>query len=181
MRTIILIALLSVTVVLKAQTLLPGSFIDNRYSAGLHNNFNLAGSSAKNKWSLSKYSAVSGSYTFFKGGNASIISAPVGLQLNRRLNNNLYAFAGLSAEPAYVNFNRTFIANDFNKANQHNNFYQPGIPGLYTRAALGLQYVNDEKTFSISGSIGVERSSYPVLPYSQINNTKTNHVMSENR
>ena len=54
-------------------------------------------------------------------------------------------------------------------------FSTPGSVGLYSRAELGLQYINDERTFSISGSIGVERSSYPVLPY---NNTRTNHVMS---
>jgi len=181
MRTIILIALMSVAIASKAQTFIPGSFIDNSYRGGFANNFHIADSSAKNKWSLSKYIAVSDSYTFFKGGNASIISAPVVLQLNRRLNNNLYAFAGASVAPAYINFNRTFMANGYNKVNQFNNFSQPGIAGLYTRAALGLQYVNDEKTFSISGSIGVERSSFPVLPYSQINNTKTNHVMSANR
>ena len=181
MRTIILIAIMSAAVALKAQTFLPGSFTGNSYRGSFANNFYLADSSAKNKWSLNKYSAVSSSYTFFNGGHATILSAPIGLQLNRRLNNNLYAFAGVSVGPAYINFNRTFMANDFNKVNQHNSFSQPGSLGLYTRAALGLQYVNDEKTFSISGSIGVERSSYPVLPYSQINNTKTNHVMSANR
>ena len=32
--------------------------------------------------------------------------------------------------------------------------------GIYPAAQMGLMYINDERTFSISGSIGVSRSSY---------------------
>jgi hypothetical protein len=35
-------------------------------------------------------------------------------------------------------------------------------------ASLGLMYINDQKTFSISGSIGVERSSYQFMPFNQV-------------
>ncbi|MEO5999379.1 MAG: hypothetical protein ABIN89_21480 [Chitinophagaceae bacterium] len=178
MRTIILIALMMVVTTLKAQTYLPGSFFNNGYRGSLTNNFHLGDSSSANKWFVSKYSAISSSFTFFRGGNATILSAPMGFQLNRRLNNNLYAFAGVSLAPAYVNFNRAFMANNFNKQNQNNSLFKSGNLGLYSRAELGLQYINDEKTFSISGSIGVERNTYPVLPYYQLNNTNSNHIMS---
>jgi hypothetical protein len=113
---------------------------------------------ARSKWSLHKYAEISIGYGFFNGGGASVFSAPVGLQLNRRLNNNLYAFAGISAAPAYVNFSRSFVNADIKKMNT-NNLY------LYSRFEAGLMYINDEKTFSISGSISVDRSNYPVYPY----------------
>jgi hypothetical protein len=57
---------------------------------------------------VSKYTGISTSFSFFKGGNATIVSAPLGLQLNRRLNNNLFAFAGVSAAPSYVNFRSSY-------------------------------------------------------------------------
>jgi hypothetical protein len=31
---------------------------------------------------------------------------------------------------------------------------------LYSRAEIGLSYINDDRTFQISGSIGVERNPY---------------------
>jgi len=114
-------------------------------------------SMARSKWSLYKYAEVSLGYGFFNGGGASYFSAPVGLQLNRRLNNNLYAFAGISAAPTYVNFSRSFINTDINKMNT-NNLY------MYSRFEAGLMYINDAKTFSISGSISVDRTNYPVYP-----------------
>jgi hypothetical protein len=113
---------------------------------------------AKKKWSLHKYAGISASYSFFNGGNASVFSAPVGLQLNRQLNNNVFAFAGISAAPSYVNFSRSFINADIKK-------YNTNSLGLYSRFEAGLMYVNDARTFSISGSIGVERNSFPVYPY----------------
>ncbi|MCW3109816.1 MAG: hypothetical protein JWQ09_4322 [Segetibacter sp.] len=181
MRPIILVALLLSFTALKAQTFLPGSFIDNTYRGSFANNIHLSDSTAKKKWFVSKYSGISTSFTFFKGGNATIVSAPIGLQLNRRLNNNLYAFAGVSIAPSYINFNQSFMTSDFNKTNQNNTFFKSGSLGIYSRAELGLQYINDERTFSISGSIGVERNSYPMPLYNQMNNTRTNHVISANR
>ncbi len=113
---------------------------------------------AKKKWSLYKYAGISAGYSFFNGGSASVFSVPFGVQLNRQLNNNLYAFAGISAAPSYVNFSRSFINADIKKFNTNS-------LELYSRFEAGLMYVNDARTFSISGSIGVERSSYPVYPY----------------
>lgn len=166
---------------LKAQTFIPGSFIDNTYRGSYAGNIHLSDSTLKKKWFVSKYSGISTSFSFFKGGNATIIAAPLGLQLNRRLNNNLYAFAGVSVAPAYVNFNQSFMTSDFNKTNQSSAFFKSSSLGLYSRAELGLQYINDERTFSISGSFGVERSSYPVPLYNQMNNTRQSHVISANR
>lgn len=108
-------------------------------------------------------------FFFFKGGNATIFSAPLGLQLNRRLNNNLFAFAGVSAAPSYVNFNSSFMNADFNKMNANSSFKSSAL-GIYSRAELGLQYINDARTFSISGSIGVERSSFSMPMYIPSNN-----------
>ncbi len=179
MRTILLIGLLASVTGLKAQIFQQGGFINNGYTGRFGNNIQLNDSSKK-RWSFIKYSGISSQYAFLKGGNAMIVSAPIGMQLNLRLNNNLYAFSSVSLAPAYVNFNRSFITDDFNKANQNNAFFKSGNVGMYSRAALGLLYINDEKTFSISGSIGVERSSYPVLQNNHMNNTRTNRVISAN-
>src|SRR5678815_4571009 len=64
----------------------------------------------KKKWFLTSYSNIGIGFNFFNGGTATVVSAPVGLQLNRQLNNNLYAFTGVSIAPTYVNFNRSFLS-----------------------------------------------------------------------
>ena len=160
MRLIIVIAFLLTVTAIHAQSIIPGSFIDYNYRGSLLSNRNLHDTSAKKKWFVSRYSSISTSFSFFKGGNATIVSAPMGLQLNRRLNNNLYAFAGVAVAPAYVSFNGSYINNNFSKAGGANNGFNSKTLGLYSRAELGLQYVNDERTFSISGSIGIERNNY---------------------
>ena len=163
MRTTVLLACIFFSATLNAQTFLPGSFVHNPYQSG--SNFYNNDSSSQKKWFLTRYSALSTSYAIFKGGHATIVAAPIGLQLNRRLNNNLYAFANAAVVPAYVNFNRSFITADFNKGFANNNFFKSSSLGMYTSASLGLQYVNDQKTFSVSGSISVQRSNYPLPPY----------------
>ena len=116
------------------------------------------------KWYFSTYTGVSAGVGFYNGGSATFVSAPVGLQLNRQLNNNVVAFAGVSAAPTFSSFNRSFTDPSYNKSypfNNPSNAYGFGInSGIY----MGLMYVNDARTFSISGSIGVERSNYPVYP-----------------
>lgn len=181
MRIIFLIAIMISVTVLKAQTILPGSFLDYTNKAAFANNIHPQDSLSNKKWSFTKYSGISTTFSFFKGGNATVVSAPIGLQLNRKLNNNLYAFANVSVAPAYINFNSSFINTDFNKANQTNGFYKANSLGIYSSASLGLMYVNDAKTFSISGSIGIEKSSYPMLPYYQLNNGKPNTLIPVNR
>jgi hypothetical protein len=117
---------------------------------------------------FSKYAGVSTGFGFYNGANAIFLSAPVGLQLNRPLNNNLIAFAGISAAPVFFNFNRSFTDPGINK-------YYPGGSlsnaygfGVNSRIEMGLMYINDAKTFSISGSIGVDRASYPVYPSNRV-------------
>jgi hypothetical protein len=116
------------------------------------------------KWTLTKYGGISASYGFFNGGNASVFSAPIGLQLNRRINNNLYAFAGISAAPAYINFNRSFINSDINKMNTGATRYNSNGFTMQSKFEAGLMYVNDARTFSISGSIGVYNGINPQYP-----------------
>ena len=183
MRTLVLVTILLISVTsLHAQQFLPGSFIDNNYRGGMLNKVYQSDSSAKKKkWFFSNYSGISTSFTSFKGGTATVVSAPIGLQLNRTINNNLYAFAGVSVAPAYVNFNRTFMTTDANKFNLNNNLFKSSSLGIYSRAELGLQYINDDRTFSISGSIGVERNTYVMPFYNQNNNARSTNLISANR
>ncbi|HEY6975798.1 MAG TPA: hypothetical protein VH396_05895 [Chitinophagaceae bacterium] len=180
MRTVLILVVLIASISVKAQTFFPGSFVDYTQRQAFVND-----SAANNKWFLNKYGGISTGFSFFRGGNATTVAVPVGLQLNRRLNNNLYAFAGVSVAPAYVNFNHTFLSTDINRTSQKNTFLQSGSFNMYSRAELGLMYINDEKTFSISGSIGIERSTYPyaypVFPYNQINNKTSGPVVSPTR
>ncbi len=115
------------------------------------------------KWSFSKYVSLSSGYSFFKGGSTSFFAAPIGVQLNRSLSNHLTAFAGVSVVPVYFNFNSAFSPNAFDKTNAGNPFFKTNNLNMYSKVELGLMYTNDAKTFSISGSIGVQKSSYPVF------------------
>jgi hypothetical protein len=126
-------------------------------------------SNTQKQWFLTHSAAISTSYLFFKGGNAAIVAAPLSLQLNRKLNNNLFAFAAVTAAPAYINFSQRFLSTDPGKVSASNNFLRTNHFGIYSRFEAGLMYVNDAKTFSISGSIGLERSSFPMYPYNQVN------------
>ena len=170
MRILLLLVILISSSTLKAQTGLPASFIDYTHQRAFLNDLN--DSTGNKKWSLSTYSSISTSFSFFKGGNATVVSAPMGLQLNRKLNNNLYAFAGVSVAPAYVNFNSTFLSSNNGKFYSNNAALKSSSFEMYSRAEMGLMYINDQRTFSISGSISVERSSYPVYPYNQMNATR---------
>src|SRR5687768_9202902 len=181
MRLTVLLALLLFTTTLMAQTFMAGQFTPNNYSGWYSNERFPVDSSTQKKWILTRYSAFSTSYHFFKGGQAMIVAAPVAMQLNRRLSNNLYAFANASIAPAYVSFNRSFIAADFNKIVRNKSFFNASNLDMYSSLSLGLQYVNDEKTFSVSGSIGVERSSYPLLPYYRTNEQRPTSATGINR
>ena len=132
------------------------------------------------KWSLSRDSGISAGYLFFKGGSANYISAPIGLQLNRRLNNNLYAFGGVSVNPTYFNFSQPLPLSGMNKAYYSNGMFGANNFGIYPKAELGLMYMNDEKTFSISGSISVQRGGYTTFPYQPMISNSTNPVIRHN-
>lgn len=118
---------------------------------------------AAKKWFVSKYTGISTSFSFFNGGNAMLVSVPLGLQLNRRLSTNWTAFAGIAAAPTYVNFNNSFLHTNISKTGISSSPFNNSRFDINTRAEIGLMYSNDQKTFSISGSISVERSSYPWL------------------
>jgi hypothetical protein len=112
------------------------------------------------KWILSSSAAFSTGINSFRGGSSLYYTIPVGLQLNRKITNNLYAFAGIAVAPAYMAFNNQFLSTDPTKYISGYPFSQ-GNFGLYGRAMVGLMYVNDARTFSISGSFGVQRGAFP--------------------
>ncbi|TDH23353.1 hypothetical protein EXU57_17940 [Segetibacter sp. 3557_3] len=124
------------------------------------------------KWSFNTFQGFSAGFS----RGFSTYSAPMGVQLSRALNNNVFAFGAVSIAPTYMNFNRSFLTTDFSKGG-NNNFFRTGNLGVNPRAELGLGYTNDARTFSISGSIGIEQSSYGYpfggfLPYQVIQPVK---------
>ena len=116
------------------------------------------------KWQLSTVSGIFSSYSFLHASNIGVVAAPVGLELTRRLNNNWYAFAALSAGPAFFSANRLFPDPRVQGVNSAGMLFNTNRFGMYSRAEAGLFYINDERTFSISGSIHVDRSSNPFIP-----------------
>ena len=159
MRIILTIFILVSFLSAGAQTSLPLNRLD--YMQWRPSPIQFDAGKAGQKWQLQKYAGLSAGTVLF-GGNASYLSAPVGLQLTRSLNKNLYGFAGASVAPTFFSFSRLYNDPGF-KANY------PGLQngyglGLRSRVEAGLMYINDDRTFSISGSIGIESSSYPVRP-----------------
>jgi hypothetical protein len=178
MRTMFVVMVLIFSVSGKAQTALTGSYTGQlrQNSMADINRFN--DSVVDKKWFVSKYIGLSTSFVFFKGGSATVFSAPVALQLNRKLNNNLYAFAGVSVAPAYISFNNFSQPYNTNKSFQNNALYKSNSFDMYGRAELGLMYVNDQKTFSISGSVGIERSTYPMVPFNRMGTIVPNNFVA---
>ncbi|MGZ6523135.1 MAG: hypothetical protein ACXVDT_14970 [Bacteroidia bacterium] len=177
MRILFTFLLIVFATILKGQTPLPGSFQNNIYGSSFVGNNNLYDSGAHKKWFISSYSGITTGYNFFSHGRAGFAAVPLGLQLNRRLSNNVYAFAGVTVAPMYFNFNHAFLATDLNKVNTSNSFYQPSNFSMYSAATLGLMYINNEKTFSVSGSISVERGNYPLFYNNQFNITQQNNTI----
>lgn len=167
MRAFLIVVMLFVFVSVKSQSVVsPGvSFYRQQHA---FNNGHLHNSLSTRKWFFSSYSGLSTSISFFKGGNASIFSAPLVLQLNRRLSNNWYAFVNVSVAPSYVGINPSYLGG-FNKNFSNNPFKQNSF-GLYPAASMGVMYMNDAKTFSISGSVSAERGYYPGMPYYPVSN-----------
>ena len=182
MRSIIFVSMLMIFATqAKAQYNLQRNYLNN-YSERValdSNHFN--NNNVGKKWFVSRYMGMFTSVGFYNGGNATIFATTVGLQLNRKLTNNWYAFAGVSAMPAYIGFNRSFIATNTNKLMQPNSLYSPNNFNLFPKAELGLMYINDQKTFSISGSISVEKSNYYFAPVNQFGTIKPNTFNTFNR
>ncbi|MBW8683581.1 hypothetical protein [Chitinophaga rhizophila] len=111
------------------------------------------------KWSFSKYAGLSTGFVGFRGGSSTYLSAPLALQVNRQLTNNIYAFGNLTLEPYVSRNNGGFLQSG---AGKNGGFMQQQTTnfGAFSTARIGLMYTNNERTFSISGSIGVSRSSY---------------------
>ena len=178
MRIIFTFVVMVLANALKAQITLPGSFQNNAYGNTSAVTKSVYDSSGPKKWFLTRYTGINAGYSFFGHGGASYVATPMGVQLNRRLSNSLYAFAGVTAAPSYFNFDRAFVTADLNKINARNAFYQPRNFSMYSAATLGLMYINNEKTFSVSGSISVERSNYPLFYNSQLNPHKQTNMPS---
>lgn len=156
-RIILFAAILMSSLSLKAQTPLSFGVMNGGQSAFRHFSQVADTNAAPKKWFVTKYASISTGFIAFNGGGGSFLSAPMGLQLNRQLTNNLYAFAGISVAPTFFNANSPFHQSGVNKTSglmNFNNF------STYSAAQMGLMYINTERTFSISGSIGVSRSSY---------------------
>lgn len=174
MRVFLVVGMVLLFVTVKSQSVVsPGiGFYPQQH---LFNSRQLHDSVAQRKWFFSSYSGLSTSVSFFKGGSASIFSAPLGLQLNRRLSNNWYAFANLSVAPSYININPSYLSG-FNKNFSNNSFKQNSF-GLYPAASVGVMYMNDAKTFSISGSVSAESGYYPAMPFYPMNNATQHPVL----
>lgn len=110
------------------------------------------------KWSVTKYAGISTGFVAFKGGSGSFLSVPLGLQLNRQLTHNLYAFGAVSVAPGVFRYNTMPQP----AANKNNNWMQTNTNSFkaWSDARIGLMYISNDKTFSISGSIGVSTSNY---------------------
>ena len=175
MRSVILATMLMIfTAQVKAQYNSQRNYLNNYPEIVTVDSNHFNNNNGGKKWFVSKHMGISTSIGFFNGGNATIFAAPVGLQLNRKLTNNWYAFAGISATPVYFGYNQSFLSAN-NKLMQSNNLYSPNNFNLFPKAELGLMYINDQKTFSISGSISVEKSNYYFAPVNQFGIIRPNN------
>ena len=118
MRLIMFVSLLFLlSVTAAAQNSIPVNNFD--YPSGhsiADSNYSNNKITSTKKWSVTRYAGFSTSIGFFNGGNATLFAMPVGLQLNRRLTNNWYAFAGVAAAPVYINFSPSFLSTQTNKS-----------------------------------------------------------------
>jgi hypothetical protein len=164
MRILLLLTILFSSLAVKSQTIeaLYGSAYSQKEN--LLNSISLQDTLSSKKWLLSKYTGISTGISFYNGGRATFLAAPMGLQLNRRLNNNLYAYANLSVVPAMTRFHSNKLYTGMNKSFNTNSFPSNSFQ-VNPAASVGLMYVNDSKTFSISGGFSVERNNYLFVPY----------------
>jgi len=173
MRIFLLIGVSVLFLSAKAQSYIPGVGVNFMQPIPLPGNqLPVYDNPGNKKWYFSRYAGFSAGFGYFNGAGGSYVSVPFVLQLNHPLNNNLTAFAAISVAPTFFSLNHSFTDPSFNT-------YYPGgyMPnsygfGINPRATMGLMYTNDAKTFSISGSISVERSSYPIYPVEPRSNSK---------
>lgn len=156
-RTIFFAAILVSTVSAKAQTPLTFGSLNGDQPRYSHFNRSADSNHVGKKWFVQKYASLSTGFMAFKGGSGTFVSAPVGLQLYRQLSNNVYGFVGASIAPTYFNMNGAFFQPG---AAKNNGFMNASNFGVQSMAQMGLMYINNDRTFSISGSIGVGRNLY---------------------
>lgn len=128
------------------------------------NSIPMQDSGSNKKWFMSKYAGISTGISFYNGGRASFLAAPMGLQLNRRLSNNVYAYANIAVTPAIIRSSSNRLYSGMNKPFESNSFHSNSFQ-VNPSASVGLMYVNDAKTFSISGGFTIERNNYQFVPY----------------
>jgi len=116
------------------------------------------------RWQMKPFASVSAGYFFYQGGGASYLSAPVGLALFRPLNAHWTAFAAATVTPVVFPGTRLWPGAITNPASHPYPFAGRDGLGLSTGLQGGLIYTNEDRTFSISGSLHVERNSYRVYP-----------------
>src|SRR5262245_31208979 len=137
-RTILFAAFLICTVAAKAQMPLSFGYMNGMQPGFRH--FGQADDSTRQqkKWFLTKFASISTGFIGFNGGSGTFLSAPMGIQLNRQLTNNVYAFAVVTVAPSLFNFNGAFYqpVNNQGKGGfmNRNNF------GAYSSAQMGLMY-----------------------------------------
>lgn len=175
MRRIFFLMLSLSALSVQAQNALPLSIMDFMQPASFRHLLPANDSSSAKKWFVTTNAGISAGMFFSNGGHGTIIAAPFTVQLNRRLNNNWYAFASASLAPAYVNFSMNAPA--LNKTGTYNGFMQGNKLNIYSSAQVGLMYVNDAKTFSISGSFGVEAGNRSAKPYYPVNTARPQPVL----
>lgn len=104
------------------------------------------------------FSSVNIGYMFL-GNGVTYVSAPVGIAIYRPLNQNFTAFTAATLAPTAFHLTSLYNTPFHNPA-----YGSGGYTGFGLNAAVsgGLIYTNDAHTVSISGSISVQRGSYPV-------------------
>jgi len=123
------------------------------------------------KWQLRPTAGLSAGYIFFNHGGASYVSAPLSLTLYHPFSPNVNAFGGIVAAPTVFSTGSLYAPSPFNQPFSGSDFTR----GLGINAGIqgGLMYTNDAHTFSISGSVILERGSYPAYSSPrQTGNTK---------
>jgi len=111
-------------------------------------------------------------YVFYNAG-VSYLSTPFALTLYHPITKNVTAFGGVYAAPTFFNINDPRSTFSANRQFSGNPLYQSYGLGINSGVQGGLMYTNDAHTFSISGSVWLQRGSTPVYaPSQKANNGK---------
>ncbi|MBS1663749.1 MAG: hypothetical protein JST68_22080 [Bacteroidetes bacterium] len=120
------------------------------------------------KWQLRSFANLSAGYIFLNNG-ISYVSAPVGLALFHPLSTKWTAYGAATVTPTMFNVNHLITDPNYQRYPYGSGY---GL-GLSTGIQGGLIYTNEAKTFSISGSVRLDRTTYPVYPTNKRYSTTT--------